>query len=888
MPELVAPTNITINFTPSKKQYELWKLLQPNQCPHCGGTIDQVECGVDRDGHPIYKPQCQKCGSFDLPQIILGGGAAGGGKALKLDELVCTPFGFREVGVLKEGDIITNPTTGGTQKIVYMHPIETHDYYRVKFIDGTYIDCSAGHLWNCHVDNDKSKYDKYNEEPPVDKVWKTDVMYEWYKEKTKETYLAIPLTEPVQFTPDNRKPIIAPYILGALIGGGHFQSYSGGSNIVTLTSMDDEIKGRFEEYGYDIFNFVLNDSYRRTKAYSIYSTELIKQLRELGLTECTSKTTFIPQDYKTSTIKDRIALIQGLIYTDSYIDSRGHIIYTTISKQLAEDVAFIVRSLGGIATITQNKDGYKKNGKHIQYTDAYDVQICAKMNHEWCGPLYKKELFTYDFNDCFSKLSKRIVDIEYIGKQEGRCITVDGPSGLFVTNDFTVTHNSYLGSCWIVINCMTFPDLRAVIARKTIKSLKGSTFKTMKNVLREWGLKENVNYKINNLEGVLTFWNGSTVDLIELEDQPSDADFQRLGSNEWSIGMVDEASEVSERAIEVLFSRLRYNIDATFKISRLLLTTNPCITWIRDRFVQDKEGNPVIPREGEAYVPFSVFDNPNKGFVAIYRASLEKITDRATKERLLYGNWNFVASNEAAAYWKFDGNDHLVDGLKEKVYNPLLPVILSFDFNVIPYMSCLAIQIDYDRKKVYVLEEILGKPEEKENNTPKFAQKIRRKYLNEGHTGGLFVTGDPAGLARSTQTEEGVNNFTILTDNLNDPILRPKRKLLTKQPPQTARLEFINELFEKYDGWEILIDMRCRKLTEDLIYQKKNADGTKEKKKVKDPKLGVKYEQYGHLSDCLDYCCCLFLNNAWSHFLSKGGSKIATVNNAPVYGDFNY
>ena len=44
---------------------------------------------------------------------------------------------------------------------------------------------------------------------------------------------------------------------------------------------------------------------------------------------------------------------------------------------------------------------------------------------------------------------------------------------------------------------MRFPDLRAVIARKTIKSLKGSTFKTMRNVLREWGLKEGVNYKIN-------------------------------------------------------------------------------------------------------------------------------------------------------------------------------------------------------------------------------------------------------------------------------------------------------------------------------------------------------------------------------------------------------
>ena len=42
-----------------------------------------------------------------------------------------------------------------------------------------------------------------------------------------------------------------------------------------------------------------------------------------------------------------------------------------------------------------------------------------------------------------------------------------------------------------------------------------------------------------------------------------------------------------------------------------------------------------------------------------------------------------------------------------------------------------------------------------------------------------------------------------------------------------ARLEFINSLFEGCDGWEILIGMRCRKFTEDLVFQKKNADGTK-------------------------------------------------------------
>lgn len=152
--------------------------------------------------------------------------------------------------------------------------------------------------------------------------------------------------------------------------------------------------------------------------------------------------------------------------------------------------------------------------------------------------------------------------------------------------------------------------------------------------------------------------------------------------------------------------------------------------------------------------------------------------------------------------------------------------------------------------------------------------------------GGLLVTGDPAGLARSTQTEDGVNNYTIILNHLH-PSLRAQKKLLTKQPPQVTRLEFINNLFTGYDGWEILIDMRCRRLTEDLIYQKKNEDGTKNKAKISDPKLGMKYEKYGHMSDALDYAICLLLSNPWKKFQHIGSSGIATVN-APIYGQFDY
>jgi PBSX family phage terminase large subunit len=367
---------------------------------------------------------------------------------------------------------------------------------------------------------------------------------------------------------------------------------------------------------------------------------------------------------------------------------------------------------------------------------------------------------------------------------------------------------SYVGSVWLISSCIRFENLRAVVARKTLKSLKESTWNTIKSILKDWGLKEDLNFKINNLEGTLTFWNDSVIIMKEMADIPSDPNFERFGSAEYTIAFVDEVSEISEKAIEVLFSRLRWRTHETFKTSRMLMTTNPTVNWVRSRFVQDDNGEKVITREGEAYVPFSVYDNPNIAFRQTYEAALNKIRDHATKERLLYGNWDFVEANDMAIYNKFDGSKHLVTGLKEQVYNPAKPLVTVWDFNVAPQMSSLTAQIDYENKKVYVLEEILGKPEHKENNTPALSRKMKNKLYRDKHIGGVDVTGDPAGLQRSTTNEDGVNNFTIILDTLGSGVLRPKLKLLKKQPPQVTLCDFVNEVFTGYDGWQIRIDVR--------------------------------------------------------------------------------
>lgn len=443
-------------------------------------------------------------------------------------------------------------------------------------------------------------------------------------------------------------------------------------------------------------------------------------------------------------------------------------------------------------------------------------------------------------------------------------------------------------SVWLVSCCIRYLDFRAVIARKTLKSLKESTWNTVRKVVKDWGLLEDVHYKVNNLAGSMSFWNGSVIMMLEMADLPSDPNFERFGSIEISAAGVDEASEISQKAIEVLFSRIRWRVHETLKVSKMLITTNPTTNWIRSRFVQDDNGDKVDLREGEYYVPFSVFDNPDIAFRQTYEAALNKISDQATKARLLYGNWDFVEANDLAIYRSFDGAKHLVVNLKEQVYDPSKSLITVWDFNVAPQMSVLTAQLDYDRKKVYILEEILGKPDVKENNTPALSRKVKGKLYRDKHVGGVDVTGDPSGLQRSTINEDGVNNYTVIMDTLGGGVLRPKLKLLKKQPPQVTRCDFVNQVFEGYNDWELLIDIRCRKLTEDLIYQLRNDDGTKSKKKVTDGKTGVKYEKYGHLSDCLDYLLCYYLRESWFRFKNGEDSQTAVLSTAILNEGFTY
>lgn len=456
-----------------------------------------------------------------------------------------------------------------------------------------------------------------------------------------------------------------------------------------------------------------------------------------------------------------------------------------------------------------------------------------------------------------------------------KCGTSDIPR-LVLYGGAAGSGKSWLGTAWGIITCIRFPGARFALARKVLKILRGTTFVTLQNVLKSFGLKENVNYHVDYVNLVVTFWNGSQIICLGLEDRPSDPEHSWLGSFEFTCFYLDEASEVSEKAVEVLLSRCRWMIAETFIVPKGLMGTNPAICWLRDKFVQDENGVPLdtLP-EGYRFVPATVFDNKNSEFVAVYVNNLLNIKDTYTRNRLLNGLWDSPNSNTNAAYHSFDTIKHVRQNLRERVYNKLKPIIVSFDFNNNPYLSSILIQIDYEAKNFYVLEEILGKPKEKTNNTPAIAKIISDTLMSRGHLGGVIITGDPAGLGKTTATADGVNNYTIIKQFMNNDVLRPQQKLLTKQPAHITRLDFINQLFEGFDGWSIQIDYRCHKLCEDFVRQMKNEDGTKCKHLGYID--GVKCETLGHCSDAFDYACILMLGKMYTKFKQKSTSAVITV-----------
>jgi len=189
-----------------------------------------------------------------------------------------------------------------------------------------------------------------------------------------------------------------------------------------------------------------------------------------------------------------------------------------------------------------------------------------------------------------------------------------------------------LGCDWLMQMCYYVQGSKYFIGRDNIKDTRASVLKTWGEVAKIYNFTA---YKFTDT-GIL-FDNGSEIELLDLTHYPyKDPMFDRLGSKEYTSGWIEEAQQVHPLAFEVLKTRVGRWKNEKAK-SKILCTFNPRKCWVDDTFYRPfKKGT---EDQTTRFVYALPTDNPY--LPADYIKRLHELKDEATKQRLLYGNFDY-------------------------------------------------------------------------------------------------------------------------------------------------------------------------------------------------------------------------------------------------------
>ena len=246
---------------------------------------------------------------------------------------------------------------------------------------------------------------------------------------------------------------IDPYFLGVLLGDG------GLTVNVTVTTTSEIIKSEVYKQA-KRFNLRVAKHTHPDKAtiYRIasrqdekkgkpkHSNALLVAVRSLGLFGKNSGTKIIPPIYKTASISQRLDLLAGLLDTNGSLDSeKNSYDYITKSSVLADDICYLVRSLGLWASEPQSCQKRDQNGKGGTY---YRIYIAGNICRIPCRIVEKQASPTYNRRTNPLRVG---FDAKSVGVGRYCGFSVD-KDHRYLLDDFTITHNS--GKTYIMINML--------------------------------------------------------------------------------------------------------------------------------------------------------------------------------------------------------------------------------------------------------------------------------------------------------------------------------------------------------------------------------------------------------------------------------------------------
>ncbi|MBB5787134.1 replicative DNA helicase [Jiangella mangrovi] len=337
------------------------------------GTLDEIEAIGSRGGQMVGVPT----GFTDLDaltnglhpgQLIILAARPAVGKALALDTPLPTPTGWTTMGEVRPGDLLIGADGRPTRVVAATEVMTDRPCYEVEFSDGTVIVADAQHQWvtttragrMVEASVSPGRHQSLNHSG-LNGTVTTEGIAKTLRCHDGRLNHAVRLAAPFDL-PDRDLPL-PPYVLGLWLSG------HGGENASAT-------------------------------------------LRTLGLLDVG-----IPSEYLRASIRQRRALLAGLLDTGGLINASGVVQVFVTNRRLAEDALDLAHSLGYRTRMTTKR----VNGRAEAGSTSYCITLTLPT-------------------------ARMVVDVRRVPSVPVRCVEVDAADHLYLAGRSCIpTHNSTLG-----------------------------------------------------------------------------------------------------------------------------------------------------------------------------------------------------------------------------------------------------------------------------------------------------------------------------------------------------------------------------------------------------------------------------------------------------------
>lgn len=189
---------------------------------------------------------------------------------------------------------------------------------------------------------------------------------------------------------------------------------------------------------------------------------------------------------------------------------------------------------------------------------------------------------------------------------------------------------------------LKYKGSRWLIGRSELKILKQTTLQTFFEVCKLQGVKSGVHFVYKEQISEIHFFNGSVIILKDLAYQPSDPDFDTLGSLEICGAFIDEIAQIRKKAWDVILSRIRYKLDEFGIEPKLFGSLNPSKNWVYTYFYKPFKEK-TIESTRKRFIRALPTDNP---YLPQSYLDILNGLPKAERDRLYLGLWEASDDNQ--------------------------------------------------------------------------------------------------------------------------------------------------------------------------------------------------------------------------------------------------